>query len=163
MPALLPRTAVLVPAALIAAAACGSPPGPGDTSAGWCAAGSSAAYLAAARVVFTGVMLPGPTVQTGSGSVLASPARVRVARYLKGDGPAIVTVATGIRDADGGGVVSEDGIQPQAGQRWTIYTTSHHAPSRPQSARAPSRPMPHPDPACSGHRPRTQRPGPPHS
>jgi hypothetical protein len=128
MPALLPRTAALIPAALIAAAGCGSPPGPGGTSAGSCAARNPAALLAAARTAFTGVMLPGPTVRTGSGRVLASPARVRVERYLKGDGPAIVTVTTGIRRTDGDTVVSEDGIQPQAGQRWTIYTTSQHAP-----------------------------------
>ena len=79
-------------------------------------------------MVFTGIMLPGPTVQTGSGSVLADPARIRVERWIKGGGPAIVTVATGVRPTGGEAVVSEDGIQPLAGQRWTIYTTSRRAP-----------------------------------
>jgi hypothetical protein len=84
--------------------------------------------MTAARTVFVGVMLPGPTVGIGGRSVLASPARMRVVRYLKGHGPAVVTVSTGVASAGGGGVASEDGIKPRAGERWRIYSASGHAP-----------------------------------
>ena len=99
------------------------------TSAGSCAAATSSEYFAAARTVFTGTMLPGPTADLGGHRVLVSPARVRVTGYLKGHGPKIVTVVTAVaRAGDSGTVVSEDGIQPWAGQHWTIYTSSPRAP-----------------------------------
>jgi hypothetical protein len=80
-------------------------------------------------VVFTGTMLPGPTADLGRHRVLVSPARVLVTRYLKGHGPKIVTVATAVaRAGDSGTVVSEDGIQPRAGQHWTIYSSSPRVP-----------------------------------
>jgi hypothetical protein len=73
-------------------------------------------------------MLSGPTVGAGQGSVLTSPARVRVVRYLKGSGPAEVTVITAVT-RDGSGVVGNgEGITPHAGERWMIYTTSRAMP-----------------------------------
>jgi hypothetical protein len=94
-----------------------------------CAALSPAALLAAARLVFVGEMLPGPTVLMGAGrKVLASPARMRVARYLKGHGPTTVTVETAVRIVPGGITGSGEGIEPLAGQRWKIYSNSRHQP-----------------------------------
>jgi hypothetical protein len=78
--------------------------------------------------VFVGVMLPGPTVSMGQDDVLTSPARVRVVKYLKGDGPRVVTVVTGVTQAGSGVAVSEDGIQALAGQRWQIYATTRNMP-----------------------------------
>ncbi len=77
-------------------------------------------------MVFVGTMLVGGAANLGGHSVLASPARVRVSRYLKGAGPGVVTVATGV--TSGGNVVSEDGIEPLAGQQWMIYTRSRRMP-----------------------------------
>jgi hypothetical protein len=82
-------TAILAGALLaVTMAACGGPAGT-DGGAALCASGSRPATIrfAAARLVFTGIMLAGPSVGTGQGSVLASPARVRVVRYLKAAGP----------------------------------------------------------------------------
>jgi hypothetical protein len=109
------RLAAITLGALLAVTvvACGSSASPGNNSAGSCVASSPSAYFAAARMVFIGTLLPGPTVSTGQGRVLASPARVRVVRYLKGNGPAVVTVITGVAQAGSGNVISEDGIQPQ--------------------------------------------------
>ena len=97
-------------------------------SAGVCAADAASEYFAGARTVFTGTMLPGPTADLGGHQVLVSPARVRVTRYLKGKGPEIVTVTTGVVHDGAGGAVSEDGIQPWAGQHWKIYTSSSRMP-----------------------------------
>jgi hypothetical protein len=108
-------------------AGCSSSGGAG-TSAGSCAAGSPSDYLTSAKIVFVGVMLPGPTVSMGQGDVLTSPARVRVVRYLKGDGPRVVTVVTGVTQAGNGAAVSEEGIQALAGQRWQIYATTRNMP-----------------------------------
>jgi hypothetical protein len=93
-----------------------------------CAALSPAAQFASARRVFVGVMLPGPTASTGGRGVLASPARMRVARYLKGRGPTTVTVDTAVRIVPGGFTGNGEGIEPRAGQRWKIYTNSRHEP-----------------------------------
>ncbi len=98
------------------------------TGAASCAARGPSAYLASAQMAFIGVMLPGPTVSMGQGAMLTSPANVRVVRYLKGDGPRIVTVVTGVTQAGGGVAVSEDGIQALAGQRWKIYATTRDMP-----------------------------------
>jgi hypothetical protein len=95
------------------------------SSAGSCAESSPAQYLARARVIFVGIMLAGRTADIGGARVLVSPARVRVMRYLKGGGPGIVTVATGVTS---GNTVNEDGIEPQAGQPWRIYTVSRRMP-----------------------------------
>ena len=97
-----------------------------ESSGGVCASLSPSRYFAGARVVFMGTMLAGRTADLGGHRVLVSPARVRVTRYLKGSGPDVVSVATGVtRD---GSVVNEDGIQPLAGQHWKIYTRSQRMP-----------------------------------
>ena len=95
------------------------------SSGGSCAALSPAQDFARARVVFLGTMLPGPTADLGGASVLVSPARVRVTRYLKGGGPGVVTVVTGLTS---GSVVNEEGIEPQIGQLWKIYTLPGRMP-----------------------------------
>lgn len=78
-----------------------------------------------ARRVFVGVMLPGPATQAG---VLGSPARMRVEWYLKGHGPRIVRVQTGLTIEPNGVTGNSDGIEPTAGERWKIYTGSRHQP-----------------------------------
>jgi len=88
-----------------------------------CAGLTPAKQLEAARVVFDGTMLAGPTVALGRVRVLTSPARMRVRRYLKGDGPGTVGVQTAASSGGGGVSVNEDGIQAHAGQRWRIYST----------------------------------------
>lgn len=98
-------------------------------AAGSCAAMSASAYLAGARAAFIGTAQGGPAAEAGSaGAVLLSPARFRVTRYLKGSGPPVVTVQTALTTHSGSMVANEDGIQPRAGQRWKIYTTSPHMP-----------------------------------
>ncbi len=69
--------------------------------------------------------MAGPTAQIGGRAVLVSPAKVRVSRYVKGDGPKVVRVVTGVVSAN---VVNAEGIEPQAGQRWFIYSMSKSAP-----------------------------------
>jgi len=99
------------------------------TGAASCAAMSASAYLAGARAVFIGTALGGPTAEAGSaGAVLLSPARFHVIRYLKGSGARVVTVQTALTRSGSTMAASEDGIQPRAGQRWKIYTTSLHMP-----------------------------------
>jgi hypothetical protein len=93
-----------------------------------CAALSPAAQFAGARRVFVGEMLPGPTARMGGRQVLASPARMRVASYLKGHGPRTVIVDTAVTVDRHGIAVAEDGIEPRAGQRWKIFTNSRHQP-----------------------------------
>jgi hypothetical protein len=111
---------------LASCASAGGTSGGGFTgSSDSCAAVSAAVHLSHARTAFIGTALPGPVV---GGAVLESPARFRVVRYLKGSGPAVVTVRTAVAGNGNGTVSSEGGIQPQAGQRWQIYTTSLHTP-----------------------------------
>jgi hypothetical protein len=114
--------------AAITITACSSSGGATTGGGASCAAVSPSVYLASAQIAFVGVMLPGPTVHMGPGDVLTSPARVRVVRYLKGGGPRVVTVVTGVTHAAGGAAVAEDGIQALAGQRWRIYATSRTMP-----------------------------------
>jgi hypothetical protein len=71
-------------------------------------------------------MLPGSTVNLGGQRVLLSPARLKVTRYLKGTGPAIVSVTTAVGRA--GDTLNAEGIEPQPGQQWKIYTPSRHMP-----------------------------------
>lgn len=98
-------------------------------SAGSCAAERPSVNLAWARVVFTGTSLPGPTADAASaGAVLASPARFRVTSYLKGSGLPVVTVQTALTVQGNVVIGDEDGIEPQVGQRWMIYTTSLRMP-----------------------------------
>lgn len=89
-----------------------------------CAALSPAQQFARARLVFVGVMLPGPVAQRG----LTSPAKMRVERYLKGHGPGTVSVRTATSIRGSAVTVAEDGIEPQAGERWEIYTVSRSQP-----------------------------------
>lgn len=105
----------------------GSSPGAGSVqgSAASCAAVTPAQQLEQARVVVTGEMLQGAVARLGHRDVLVSPARMRVRRYLKGSGPRIVRVQTGVA---GLGSFGEDGIEPAAGERWTIYTSSRRQP-----------------------------------
>ena len=70
-------------------------------------------------------MLAGQTTDLGGLRVLISPARVRVIRYIKGSGPRVVTVVTGVSTGD---VIAEDGIEPRAGQRWTVYASTLRMP-----------------------------------
>jgi hypothetical protein len=114
---------------VLAVVACSDPASPVHaSSAGGCGGGSAADYLAGAKVAFIGVMLPGPTVRTGAGNVLISPAKARVIRYLKSSGPSVVAIETG-ETKNGDKVISnEDGIDPAPGQRWKIYTFSPHTP-----------------------------------
>jgi len=121
----------LLAAAALAATgltACGSPGGTQSSEGASCAAESPSVQFASAQIVFVGVMLPGPAVQMGQGDVLTSPARVRVERYLKGGGPPVVTVITGVTSNASGVTVAGEGIQATAGQRWKIYTTSSTMP-----------------------------------
>lgn len=97
--------------------------GGGTGSGASCAYFTQPGYLAMARVVFVGTTLPGRTVL---GGLLVSPARIRVSQYLKGSGPAVVTVETAASSS--GDTVSGEGIMARAGQRWKIYTTSPHLP-----------------------------------
>jgi hypothetical protein len=117
-------------AACGAVANAGGSPAGAQTQAGAasCAALTPAQQFKAAHVVFDGTMLSGPTVLVGGRPALRSPARVRVIRYLKGHGPVVVRVETGSAAAGGGIVVSEDGIEPLAGQSWRIYSDASRQP-----------------------------------
>jgi hypothetical protein len=86
-------------------------------SAASCVGLTPAQQLRYARKVLVGVMLHGPVLNAGNRLVLATPARMRVLRYLKGHGPRTVTVETAVSPTANGTAVSEDGIEPRAGQR----------------------------------------------
>jgi hypothetical protein len=96
-----------------------------DGSAASCAGLSAKQQLAIARLVFVGRARPGPTAHVDGRDVVISPARFRVLRYIKGHGPANVRVDTAVPS---NGVVAEDGIEPQTGESWRIYTNSKHGP-----------------------------------
>ena len=93
-----------------------------------CAGLTPGQQFQAAHVVFDGTMLSGPTALVGGQRALSSPARVRVIGYLKGHGPAVVRVDTGSAAGAGGIVISEDGIEPVAGQDWRIYSDTSRQP-----------------------------------
>jgi hypothetical protein len=82
----------------------------------------------AARLVFEGRMLRGATVDLGDHRLLLSPARIKVTRYLKGRGPRIVRVQTGLTANHRGVSESGEGILPAAGQRWRIFTWRSRQP-----------------------------------
>jgi len=133
-------TAALSILPLTTIAACSTPASSGSGAS--CAGPASpSAYLAWAQVAFVGVMLPGPTVPAGPGDVLLSPARIRVDRYLKGGGPRIVTVVTGVTKYGDEVTGASEGIMPLAGQRWRIY--------------AMTKTMPYDTSVCSGSAPET--------
>ena len=69
--------------------------------------------------------MAGPTVELSSRSILVSPAKVRVGHYLKGHVPKVVRVVTGVVSTDVG---NSEGIEPQVGQRWIIYSSSKISP-----------------------------------
>jgi hypothetical protein len=73
-------------------------------------------------------MLPGPSTSLDRPRVLGSPATVRVVRYLKGSGPRKVKVTTAAVITNRGAIVAEDGIEPQVGEIWKIYTDSRRQP-----------------------------------
>ena len=60
--------------------------------------------------------------------MLASPERVRVERHVKGTGPSVVWVVTGITAAEGAQSATEDGIEPHARERWQIFASSTSQP-----------------------------------
>ena len=93
-----------------------------------CAAVSPRQQFSEARLVLLGRMLPGPSTSMNGRPVLGSPARVRVLRYLKGSGPKTVRVVTAVTITGNGLSVAEDGIEPQAGEIWKLYTQSRHQP-----------------------------------
>lgn len=99
-----------------------------DGSSASCAGLSRAQEMKHARVVIEGIMLSGPTVSIGSSRVLMSPARVHVLRYLKGDGPSVVRIQTGVSRRGTDVTVTEDGIQPRTGERWKLYSSGHSEP-----------------------------------
>jgi hypothetical protein len=99
-----------------------------NAAAASCADLRPAQELAAARLVLLGRMLPGPSAVVDGREVLGSPARVRVMRYLKGAGPRTVRVSSAVTIARNGLTVAEDGIEPQAGEVWELYTQSRKQP-----------------------------------
>jgi hypothetical protein len=127
---------VCLVAALAAGACAGATPRSAPARSGTVILGTAAScagltrpqQFAAAKVVFDAVMLPGAPAP-GTNGVLASPARARVERYLKGTGPALATVQTAITTLPGGAErVSEDGIRPRVGEHWRIYASSTTQP-----------------------------------
>jgi hypothetical protein len=90
-----------------------------------CAGLTRGQQLAAARLVFSGRFLVGPTVRLDGRDVLVSPARMRLSRYIKGRGPKLVRVTTAVTARR---LIAEDAIEAQAGERWVIYTDSRHGP-----------------------------------
>lgn len=97
-------------------------------SAGSCAGLPPAAQFAAARAVFEGTFTPGSSAAIHGQQVLASPAWIKVSRYLKGHGPDLVQVQTALASVGGVDRFAEDGITPSAGQRWRIYSSSDRSP-----------------------------------
>ena len=79
-----------------------------------CAPVSASERWTRAAVIVDARALEGPTA-TGV-------QRFHVLRYLKGGGPAVIRVATGVaRNRDGGGVTSGEGLLVRRGQRWRIF------------------------------------------
>jgi hypothetical protein len=98
------------------------------TSGASCAALTPAQLRASARLIVIGTFLPGPTASTGGERLLTSPARFRVAHYLKGHGPRVVTVLTGIQRRSGGVALAEDGVVARVGERWKIFSAALGSP-----------------------------------
>lgn len=96
------RHAVAVALALASCILFAAPP-----ASAACAPTTEEQSLAAAEVVFEGIVLEGPL----------TPATFEVVTYLKGSGLSIVKVATGM----GSGWVMSEGIVPLPGEHWRIY------------------------------------------
>ncbi len=90
--------------------------------------------------MFEGRFTPGSSAAINGRQVLASPAWLKVSRYLKGHGPDLVQVQTALASVGGVDRFAEDGITPSAGQRWKIYSSSSSSPFA-TSACAGSAPM----------------------
>lgn len=94
-------------------------------------AGASAACVTLVAPVtptvsFDAVALTG---RPGS-SQLSSPARMLVLRYLRGSGPRVIRVQTGVLDdLSGGGSVGGEGFNPSAGQTWRLAFRFAHGRS----------------------------------
>lgn len=105
----------------------GAPPSATSGIAASCAL-SPAQAIRRAPVEFIAIALAGRSASGASasgGDALISPARMQVLRWLKGHGPPVVAVQTGI---GGSGRVSEDGIAPHHGERWRIVSMSRRRP-----------------------------------
>lgn len=84
------------------------------SAAASCLPQTTADQRARATVIFNGVALDGPTA-TGV-------QRFRVSRYLKGTGPTIVRVATGVvRNPDGSGSITSVSLMVKRGEHWRIF------------------------------------------
>ena len=86
---------------------------------------SPAQLIRRAPIEFIAIALAGPSRSVGNTDALVSPARMQVLRWLKGRGPRIVAVQTGISAA---GRLTEDGIVPHHGERWRIVSLSRGEP-----------------------------------
>ena len=84
-----------------------------------------------ADLVVEGEFLPGHTTRAGQ---LVSPARFKTSRYIRGDGPPVLRVATGTRLSRDGKWVEETELWPlaAAGERWRLQAR------RPRNASATS-------------------------
>lgn len=77
-----------------------------------CLPATDAERLAAADAVFEGLVVRGPD----------SPARLKVLRYIKGNGPKERSVETGsMRNRNGTMASTSVGIRPLPGETWRIY------------------------------------------
>jgi hypothetical protein len=125
----------VVGAATVLLSGCGTETGAGDpnlmtgTEAS-CVGLTPARQNAEARLVVLASALAGPTVGSGPRSVLLSPARMRIIRYLKGHGPRIIKVQTAVTKHGASVTEVEDAIAPVAGQRWKLFLTGRRAPYR---------------------------------
>lgn len=122
-----------------------------------CAKASEEEHFARATVVFEGIAQPGDTAD----GALLSPATFQVERYLKGDGPRELQVATATSEAGGGLYATmSTGIHPAAGERWRIFatgptdevvaTSTCHGSRRIAPAAADVAAAPHDDPDLAG-------------
>lgn len=107
----------------------GNPPVTTGTEAS-CVGLTLAQQNAEARLVVLARALAGPTVGSGPRSVLISPARMRVMRYLKGHGPRIIKVQTAVTKHSTTVTEVEDAISPAAGQGWKLFLTGQRPPYR---------------------------------
>ena len=102
-----------------------SPPPKGSSASCTVRPGEASAH---AKTILIGTMLGGQTAGTGTARVLVTPAKVRVTKYVRGGGPDVVRVDTGVSLDSGVARVEEDGIMPAPGQRWMIVSDSKHPP-----------------------------------
>jgi len=92
------------------------------TAGAVCAQSPLADLARTTPVVVTATAEAGPIAQNGIG--LLSPARFHVIAYDQGQGPAEIKVQTALtKDASGGLVAGEDGVNPRAGQTWRLWGT----------------------------------------